>query len=126
MVGILMVDKLLQGNDLAYMRNEAEKAMPDLVDIQRKTLTSDKQGGFTEAWANSYQQVAARIAGKGGGESNEAGRQDLQLDFMLTLAHDQSITQTDRVVHTSGTYEIQSVDTGKSWSATIRCQMRRL
>ena len=126
MAGILMVDKLLQGNDLAYMRNEAQKAMPDLVDIQRKTLTSDKQGGFTEAWANSYQQVAARIAGKGGGESNEAGRQDLQLDFMLTLAHDQSITQTDRVVHTSGTYEIQSVDTGKSWSATIRCQMRRL
>ena len=126
MVGILMVDKLLQGNDLAYMRSEAEKAMPDLVDIQRKTLTSDKQGGFTEAWANSYQQVAARIAGKGGGESNEAGRLDLQLDFMLTLAHDQSITQTDRVVHTSGTYEIQSVDTGKSWSATIRCQMRRL
>ena len=111
-----MVDKLLQGNDLAYMRNETEKAMPDLVDIQRKTLTSDKQGGFTEAWANSYQQVAARIAGKGGGESNEAGRQDLQLDFMLT----------DRVVHTSGTYEVQSVDAGKSWSATIRCQMRRL
>ena len=126
MDGILMVDKLLQGNDLAYMRSEAQKAMPDLVDIQRKTLTSDKQGGFTEAWANSYQQVAARIAGKGGGESNEAGRQDLQQDFMLTLAHDQSITQTDRVVHTSGTYEIQSVDTGKSWSATIRCQMRRL
>ena len=121
-----MVDKLLQGNDLAYMRSEAEKAMPDLVDIQRKTLTSDKQGGFTEAWSNAYQQVAARIAGKGGGESNEAGRQDLQQDFMLTLAHDQSITQTDRVVHTSGTYEIQSVDTGKSWSATIRCQMRRL
>ena len=126
MVVILMVDKLLQGNDLAYMRSEAEKAMPDLVDIQRKTLTSDKQGGFTEAWANSYQQVAARIAGKGGGESNEAGRQDLQQDFMLTLAHDQSITQTDRVVHTSGTYEVQSVDAGKSWSATIRCQMRRL
>ena len=126
MVGILMVDKLLQGNDLAYMRNETEKAMPDLVDIQRKTLTSDKQGGFTEAWSNAYQQVSARIAGKGGGESNEAGRQDLQQDFMLTLAHDQSITQTDRVVHTSGTYEIQSVDSGKSWSATIRCQMRRL
>jgi len=121
-----MADKVLQGNDLTYMRNEAQRAMPDLVDIQRKSLTSDKQGGFTEAWSNAYQQVAARIAGKSGGESNEAGRQDIQQDFMLTLAYDQSITPADRVIHTSGTYEVQSVDSGKSWSATIRCQMRRL
>ena len=126
MGGIRMVNKLIQTNDLVYLRDETRKSMPDLVDIQRKTNESDKQGGFTESWANAYQNIPARLAAKGGGESVGQGRQDLQLDYTLTLAHDQSIEQTDRVVHTSGTYEVQSIDVGKSWAATKRCQMRRL
>ena len=121
-----MVNKLLQENDLRYMRAAAQTAMPDTVDVQRKNLASDKQGGFTESWANAYQNISARLAAKGGGESVGQGRQDLRLDYTLTLAYDQSIEQTDRVVHTSGTYEIQSIDVGKSWAATKRCQMRRL
>ncbi len=42
-----MANELLQGNDLTYMRVETRKAMPDAVDIQRKSLVSDKQGGYT-------------------------------------------------------------------------------
>ena len=109
-----MVNKLLQENDLRYIRAAAQTAMPDTVDVQRKNLASDKQGGFTESWANAYQNIPARLAAKGGGESAGQGRQDLRLDYTLTLAYDQSIEQTDRVVHTSGTYEIQSIDVGKS------------
>ena len=121
-----MVNHLLQTNDLAYMRGETRKAMPDLVDIQRKTVESDKQGGFTESWANAYQDVPARIASKGGSESVSAGRQDLQLDYTLAVGYDQSILQTDRIVHTSGTYEVQSVDDGKSWATSKLCQMRQI
>ena len=121
-----MVNRLLQANDLAYMRGETRKSMPDLVDIQRKTVESDKQGGFTESWANAYQDVPARIASKGGSESGSAGRQDLQLDYTLAVGYDQSILQTDRIVHTSGTYEVQSVDDGKSWATSKICQMRQI
>jgi SPP1 family predicted phage head-tail adaptor len=121
-----MVNKLIQGNDLAYMRQETRQAMPDLVDIQRKSLVSDKQGGYTETWANAYQNIAGRIASNGGSETLENNRRDPQLDFTLTVAYDQSVDSADRVVHSSGTYEVQTVDTGKSWATTKRCKMRQL
>ena len=121
-----MVNQLLQDNDLTYMRAEARLAMPDTVDIQRMVQTSDKQGGFTIDWINVYQNISARLAATGGGESLTAGRLNSQPDFMLTVASDQSIEEADRVVHSSGTYEVQSVDGGKSWQLTIQCQMRRL
>ena len=126
MDGTPMVNKLIQGNDLAYMRQETRQAMPDLVDIQRKSLVSDKQGGYTEGWANAYQNVTARLASKGGSESVEENRREVQVDFTLAVPYDQSILQTDRVVHSSGTYEVQSVDAGKSWTTSKLCQMRRL
>jgi len=121
-----MVNDLLQASDLQYMRVETRKAMPDKVSIQRKSLASDKQGGFSESWADAYQNIPARLAVKSIKESASTGRQDLQADFILTIAYDQSIEQTDRVVHASGTFEVQSIDAGKSWIATKRCQMRRL
>ena len=121
-----MVNELLQGNDLTYMQAETRKAMPDTVTIQRKSLAGDGQGGYAESWVNSYQNVPARLSFTGGAESIAAGRQDLQPTSILTVGYDQSVEPTDRVLHSSGTYEIQSVDTGKSWSSVRRCQMRQL
>ena len=121
-----MVDQLLQLNDLTYMRSEARLAMPDTVSIQRMAQTADGQGGFTTEWSNVYQNIPARLTATGSAESLTAGRINSQPNFMLTVASDQSIEETDRVVHLSDTYEVQSVDGEKSWKLTIRCQMRRL
>ena len=121
-----MVNRLLQNNDLSYLRDEVIKTMPDTVNIQRQSRVSDGQGGFTTNWSNAYQNVAARITPSGGSESIDAGRQDLQADAMLTITYDQSIEQTDRVIHSSGTYEVRFIEDGKTWSTAKRCQMRRL
>ena len=121
-----MTDKLLQGMDLAYMRTAVHTAMPDTVDIQRQSQEADGQGGFITTWANVYQSIPARLSAKGASESVAADRLDTQLNFTLTVAYDQSIDATDRVVHSSGTYDVQSVDTGKSWTLSKRCQMRQL
>ncbi len=121
-----MVNKLLQSNDLSYLRTEAQTAMPDNVTIQRKTLISDQQGGFTEGWSDVYQNIPGRVSVTGGGESMRAGRQDVQIDAMLTIAYDQSIEQSDKVVHGGTTYEVVFVDAGKTWALAQRCQMRRL
>ena len=120
------MDKLLQTSDLEYMRSQVKVAMPDVVTIQRKAITSDKQGGYAESYDDAYQNISARLAVKSVAESVAAGVQDVRLDATLTVAYDQSIEQSDRVVHSSGAYEIQSVDTGKSWAVSKRCQMRRL
>lgn len=117
---------MLTVNELTYMRAEAEQAMPDSVHIQRQSRVGDGQGGFTIDWGNVYQNVPARLTAKGGRESTALDREDSQVDFVLTVAYDQSIETSDRVVHASGTYEVQSVDDGKSWAVVTRCQMRRL
>jgi len=121
-----MANSLLQQSDLEYMRTQSKLALPDLVSVQRKTLTADQQGGFTEAYSNVYSNIYARLTAKGGAKSSEAGRQDLQADYTLTVAHDQSIDQTDRVVHSSGTYEVLFVDAGDSWGTAKQCQVRQL
>ena len=121
-----MADQLLQGMDLTYIRTEVRKALPDKVSIQRRTWTGDGQGGFAEGWSNVYQDIAARFTSTGGSESVAENRREAQMDFTLTLGYDQSIEATDRVVHTSGTYEVQTVDTGKSWATSKRCQVRLL
>ena len=121
-----MVDKLLQGMDLDYMRAETVRALPDTVDIQKESKELDGQGGFVISWAEVYQNIPARLTSRGGNESTETGRREPQLDFTLTVAYDQPIASSDRVVHSSGTYEVQSVDTGKSWTLSKRCQMRQI
>ena len=121
-----MTNKLIQNMDLTYMRAEAQKAMPDKVTIRRKSLASDKQGGYTEAWNDAYQDIPARLSIQPGGETLTEGRQDPQPKAVLTLAYNQSVEQTDRVIHASGTYEILFVNAGKSWSLGTQCQMRRL
>ena len=80
-----MADKLLQNMDLDYMRGEAVRAMPDIVDIQRESRELDGQGGFIVSWAEVYQNIPARLASRGGSESTDAGRLDTQLDFTLTV-----------------------------------------
>ena len=121
-----MANTLLQSNDLAYLRTESRTAMPDSVTIQRKTLVSDQQGGFTEGWADVYQNIQGRVSVSSGSESVSEGRQDVKVDATLTLAYDQSIEQSDRVLHGGQTYEIVSVDAGKTWALAQRCQMRQL
>ena len=117
---------MLTANELTYMRAEAEQAMPDSVHIQRQSRVADGQGGFTIDWNSVYQNIPARLTSKGGSESTALDREDVRVDFVLTVAYDQSIETSDRVVHSSGTYEVQAVDDGKSWAVATRCQMRRL
>ena len=78
---IVMADKLIQDMDLRYMRAAVKTAMPDSVSILRKSLTSDKQGGFSEAWDEAYQNIPARLSAASGKETVAQGREDLQVDL---------------------------------------------
>ena len=117
---------LLNSMDLAYIRNTSLGLLPDKVTIQRKSLAGDGQGGYVEGWNNVYQNIAARLGYKSGGEQVVEGRREANLVYTLTVAYDQSIEATDRVFHNSETYEVQAVDSGKSYATTKRCQLRKL
>lgn len=121
-----MANSLLQEFDLAYLREQVKVAMPDEISIQRLTLTSDKQGGYTQEFGSVYQHIKARLTAKPGAESIAANAQDARIDFTLTVAYDQSIEQTDRITHRGNHYEVLSIDVGDSWAIAKQCQLRKI
>tara|TARA_Y100001951_G_C11130889_1_gene178169 strand:- start:53 stop:433 length:381 start_codon:yes stop_codon:yes gene_type:complete len=121
-----MADYLLQTGDVAYMRYEASKALPDTVSILRRTLESDKQGGFSESWAIAYENIPARIAFISSAEKFAVGREDVDVRFTVTVAYNQSLEQSDRISHGEDTYEVVSVTSSRSWDISKRCQARKV
>ena len=121
-----MANELLQSNDMAYIRAEALKSLPDAVDIQRRALESDKQGGYTESWAIVSSSVPARIAFMSAADRFAAGREDAQVHITLTVPFDQLVEQSDRVVISGATFEVVSISNPRSWDTAKRCQLRRM
>ena len=121
-----MADYLLQTGDMTYMRSEASKALPDAVSILRRTLESDKQGGFSESWDIAYENIPARIAFMSSSEKFAVAREDVDVRFTVTVAYDQSLEQTDRISHGEDTYEVVSVTSSRSWDTSKRCQARQV
>jgi SPP1 family predicted phage head-tail adaptor len=121
-----MADLLVQNIDLAYTRLESKQAMPDKVHVQRRTLEADKQGGYTESWSIAYDNVPARLSFNSGAESFAAGREDTNVQFMLTVPYDQSVEQSDRILFGEDTFEVVSVSGSRSWDTVKRCQVRKV
>ncbi len=117
---------LLSAADLVYLRTEAEKLLPDTCDIVERQLASDGQGGFTEAWAPSYQDVPCRLAESSGREKAVGNREAGDSSWVLTLAHDQAIGRDDRVYIGGRTYEVVFVNEGRSHDTVRRVQLRWL
>lgn len=111
--------------DLAYVRSQAEDALPDTVDLQTYTRISDGQGGFTESWASAYQSVPARLAPTTGRERLRAGARSEEAESILTVAWDQTLDATMRVLHQDSTYEIILV-LGHSYLTAKRALLKRL
>ncbi len=121
-----MADYLLQTGDMAYMRSQANQALPDVVSILRRTLESDKQGGFTEGWSIVYENIPARISFMSSAEKFAVAREDVDTRFTVTVAYDQSLEQSDRISHGEDTYEVVSVTSSRSWDTSKRCQARQV
>ena len=111
---------------MAYVRGEAKKALPDIILIQRRNLESDKQGGYTESWAIVYDNVPARLSFKSGAEGFDAGREDNNIQIMLTVSYDQSLNQSDRILFNEDTFEVMSISGIRSWDTVKRCQLRKV
>ena len=121
-----MSDDLLQAPEVAYMRAMQANALPDTVHIQRRTLVADKQGGFSQEWGIAYPNVPARLAFASGAERFAVGREDVQVQLMLTVSYDQSVEQADRILFGSDTLEVVSVTEPRSWDTAKRCQLRKV
>ena len=113
--------------EIAQLRADQADYWPDTCTIQTSTRTADGQGGYTITWANTYTSVACRLAPERQQGEMMAGEQLAAVTaWVLTVAHNQTIDETMRVVHDSETYEIASLEDTHSNRTAKRAHLRRL
>lgn len=116
----------LTADELSDIRDCIEGLLPDTCTIQTLTRASDGMGGWTETWADTYTSVPCRIWQKSGNE-REVGDQGAEVTrWVLTVAYDQAIDATMRVVHDGRTYQVNDVNDTGSERAERRAWLTRI
>jgi len=114
--------------ELAQLRADQLDYWPDTCTIQTVTQTRDTQGGWTETWANTYTSVACRVAPMLSQQQEEIQGEQVQAlsRWVLTVAHNQALSEAMRVVHDSETYEVDHLEDTHSNRTAKRAYLRRL
>ena len=114
--------------ELTQLRNDQADYFPDTCTIQTVSLASDGMGGQTETWANTYTGVSCRLMPqqRGQGEELQANQVQATTEWILSVAYNQTIDETMRVVHNSETYEVVAIHDTHSWVSAKRARLRRL
>lgn len=117
----------LSAAEIAAMREDLEDTLPDTCVIQRRTLTSDSQGGRTESWAAAG-TVACRLSPLGNLDSEEsrADRVSGEEDWIVTLPASTDVTERDRLVILTNTYEPVGLRAVRSWELSRRVNCKRI
>ena len=118
----------LSTQELTQLRANAQSFLPDSCTIQTVTRTGDGQGGWTETYANTYTSVSCRLSPirTSQVELVEGAQVQAASRWVLTVAHNQAIDETMRVVHSSETYEIEHLEDTHSNKTAKRAYLRRL
>ena len=118
----------LTTSELTQLRADQSSFFPDTCTIQTVTHTRDTQGGWTDAWANTYTSVACRLAPQtqSGVEKVEGGQVTAISRWVLSVAHNQAIDETMRVVHDSQTFEVEHLEDTHSSRTARRAYLRKL
>ena len=114
--------------ELAQLRTDANAYLPDTCTIQTVVRTADNMGGWTEAWSNTYTSVACRLApARATRDETLRGEQiSAYSQWVLTVAYNQTIDETMRVVHDSETYEVLRLEDTHSSRTAKRAYLVRL
>ena len=112
--------------ELADLRSVADNYLPDTCTIQTKATTAGAMGGIVEAYTNTYTNVACRLDPKSGGEAVINFTVEGNTVWMLNIPYDQAIAVTDRVVHSSKTYEVKRVVDTNSYVTIRRAELVRV
>ncbi|MDQ5960159.1 MAG: Head-tail adaptor protein [Pseudomonadota bacterium] len=101
---------MLSASELAAMRATQAEALPGTAVISRNSPTSDGMGGWTDAWV-AVGTVDARLAA-----AQESGAERLIADrivgldaWIITTPQGTDVTERDRVVIDSRTFEVVTV-----------------
>jgi len=122
----------LSDTELTTIRSDVEELLPDTCTIQQSVITNNAVGEPVRTYSARAENVPCRIDPEIvmqnafeylGGFSDVVKANS---GFRLTVAHDQTVEITDRVVCNGETYEVVAVDPGKSWKASTRATLSKV
>jgi len=121
-----MADIGLSSDELATIRADVDNLLPDTCTIQMLTITKNAIGEAVKSYSTRASDVPCRLdpITPDLGWEVLGGFMDIVKyvgKWILTLAHDQTITLDDRVIVGSTTYEVDHISDNKSWQASVRC-----
>jgi head-tail adaptor len=117
--------ELLSGGALTWMRALQQRAMPGTVVIERRTLTPDVMGGFTEAWA-AVGTVSGRIYPQNTRSMAEpvaAAQITEQGRWFATVPVGTDVLASDRLFYGGRTWEVIRVNNDEMWQTAVRCEV---
>ena len=110
---------------LAAMRSAIADLLPDTCYILSPTSTPDGYGGVTQTWGTAG-TATCRLDHVSGREIASGGAIQPFEGYTLSLPYDTTINESWRVVVSSVTYAVKSVNIGQSWQAVKRVQLERV
>jgi head-tail adaptor len=116
---------MITADELIYMQTTIESLLPGTCAVLTGTSTADGFGGVTFAWGTTT-TYTCRLDARGGKDALAAGEIQPFHQYVLTLPHSAVITEANRVVVSSETYNVVSVDANKSWAACVRAIVERI
>lgn len=99
----------MTSTDLAKIRAEQNKLLPDTVYIQRVVRTSDGAGGWSEAWQTAVITQGRMVPGQRAGETVQGGMIAAYGEYVVTLPHDTGLQQDDRLQISGTQYEVKAI-----------------
>jgi hypothetical protein len=111
---------------LAAMREAIAELLPDTCTILSPTSTPDGYGGVTTTWGTATASVACRLDMKQGRELASGESVQPFTAYTLSLPWDATINASWRVVVSSVTYAVTSINIGQSWKAVTRCELEKV
>ena len=98
---------MLSATEIDAMRSTLDDSLPDTAQVQRKTLTGDGAGGYTESWA-TVATVACRVAPSGQSPQERviAERLTATSTWTLTIPALTDVQPADRIVVGAQTFDV--------------------
>lgn len=118
---------MLTAAELNRMREDVAPSLPDTLIVQRATHTADGVGGQTTVWAAAG-TMACRVepvSARGQGEEIAGSREAEPSEYVIHVAHDETVTADDRIVYQGETFEILEVIDARSWDVHTRLRVVR-
>ena len=117
---------MLTAAELAGMRETVAGVRMETASVLRNTPASDGAGGETEAWAQVGAFPCELVRLGQGNEAVEADKIASLTHWELRFAVGTDVRVRDRISVSGRTYEVNDLDTGKTFALGVSAKCRRM